>query len=103
MVELIVFLLLALFVWFISDSLKARELAHAAARRACQEAQVQFLDDTVSQSGLRLARDAEGRATFERHFRFEFSTTGDDRQQGRVRLLGGRVQEINLARLWLVE
>jgi hypothetical protein len=103
MTELIVLLLLGAAIWFVSDSLKAREIAHAAARRACEQAQVQFLDDTVAQSALRVARDAEGRATLERHFRFEFSTTGDDRQQGRVRLLGNRVQDVNLARLWLVE
>jgi predicted membrane metal-binding protein len=102
LVELLVLLLLAVAVWFISESLKARELAYAAARRACEEAQVQFLDDTVSQSGMRLARDADGRATLERYFRFEFSTTGDDRLQGRVRLLGGQVQDVNLAHLWLV-
>lgn len=102
MVELLALLLLALAIWFVSDSLKAREAAHAAARKACEEAGVQFLDDTVSQSSLRLARDAEGRAVLERHFRFEFTPTGDDRQQGRVRLLGTQVQEVNLARLWLV-
>ncbi len=102
MTELFVLLLLGAAVWFVSDSLKAREAAHAAARKACEEAGVQFLDDTVSQSGMRLARNAEGRVIFERHFRFEFSPTGDDRQQGRVRLLGSRVQEVNLARLWLV-
>ncbi len=103
MTELIVLLLLGAAIWVVSDGLKARETAHAAARRACEQAGVQFLDDTVSQSGMRLARDGEGRATLERLFRFEFSTTGDDRQQGRVRLLGGRVQEVNLARLWLVD
>lgn len=103
MTELIVLLLLGAAIWFFSDGLKARETAYAAARRACEQAGVQFLDDTVSQSGMRLARDGEGHATLERLFRFEFSTTGDDRQQGRVRLLGGRVQEVNLARLWLVD
>lgn len=102
MTELLVILLIALAIWFVSDNLKAREAAHAAARRACGEAGVQFLDDTVSQSGIRLARDDEGRVAIERYFRFEFSPTGDDRQQGRVRLLGGRVQEVNLARLWMV-
>lgn len=102
MTELLVLLLLAAGVWFVSDSLKAREVAHIAARKACQDAGVQFLDDTVSQSGIRIARDAEGRAALERYFRFEFSPTGDDREQGRVRLLGNKVQEVNLARLWLV-
>lgn len=103
MIELLVFLLLALAVWFVSDSLKAREAAHAAARRACEEAGVQFLDDTVSQRVLRLTRDDEGRVALERHYSFEFSTTGDDRQRGRVRLVGERVRDVNLARLWLVE
>ncbi len=102
MAELFALLILALVIWFVWDSLKAREAAHAAARKACEEAGVQFLDDTVSQSGVRLARDAEGRVVMERQFRFEFTPSGDDRQQGRVRLLGGRVQEVNLARLWLV-
>ncbi len=103
MTELLVLLLLGLLAWFVADGLKAREAAYAAARRACESANVQFLDDTVSQSALRFARDDEGRLALERHFRFEFSTTGDDRQQGRVRLLGGRVEDVNLARLWLVE
>lgn len=102
MAELLAFLLLALAIWFVSDSMKAREAAYSAARKACQEANVQFLDDTVSQVSMRFARNAEGHAALERFFRFEYSTTGDDRQQGRVRLLGNRVQEINLARLWLV-
>lgn len=103
MTELIVFLLLGAAIWFVFDSLKAREAAHAAARRACEEAGMQFLDDTVSQSALRLARNGEGRLLIERYYRFEFSATGDDRQQGRVRLLGSRVQDVNLARLWLVD
>jgi hypothetical protein len=90
-------------LWFIADSLKAREAAHAAARKACEEAGVQFLDDTVSQMRLKLARDNQGRAVVERWFRFEFSDSGDDRQQGTVRLKSNRVLEINLNRLWLVQ
>jgi hypothetical protein len=101
--EIIVILLLAGVLWFIADSLKAREAAHAAARKACEEAGVQFLDDTVSQMRLKLARDNEGRAVVERWFRFEFSDSGDDRQQGTVRLKSNRVLEINLNRLWLVQ
>lgn len=103
MTEIIVILLLAGVLWFIADSLKAREAAHAAARKACEEAGVQFLDDTVSQMRLKLARDNQGRAVVERWFRFEFSDSGDDRQQGTVRLKSNRVLEINLNRLWLVQ
>lgn len=103
MTELLVIALLGFVIWFVADSLRAREAAHAAARKACDEAGVQFLDDTVSQMRLRLARDNEGRAVLERWFRFEFSPSGDDRQQGTVRLKANRVQEINLDRLWLVQ
>lgn len=101
--ELVAALLLALAGWFVWEGLKAREIAHAAARRACGEAGVQFLDDSVSLSVLRLVRDADGRPVFERHYRFEFSASGNDRQEGRVRLLGSRVEDVRLARLWLVE
>lgn len=103
MTEIIVILLLAGVLWFVADSLKAREAAHAAARKACEEAGVQFLDDTVSQTRLKLARDNQGRAVVERWFRFEFSDSGDDRQHGTVRLKSNRVLEINLNRLWLVQ
>jgi hypothetical protein len=102
MLELLLLLLMAGMIWFVSDSLKAREAAHVAAHRACKEAGVQFLDDTVSQSGLRFARDSDGHAVLERLYRFEFSPTGNEREQGRVRLLGNRVQEVNLAKLWQV-
>lgn len=103
MSELIVLGLLGLSIWFVADSLKARESAHHAARKACEAQGVQFLDDTVSQSGLRLTRNAEGRLNIERRFRFEFSSTGDEREQGFVRLLSNRVQEVRLDRLWLVD
>ena len=103
MTEIFVILLLAAVLWFVADSLKAREAAHQAARNACEAAGVQLLDDTVSQIRLKLARDHEGRAVLERWFRFEFSPSGDDRQQGIVRLQANRVQEINLNRLWLVQ
>jgi len=101
--ELIILAFVVLAFWFVSDSLKARETAHHAARKACEAEGVQFLDDTVSQSSLRLARDADGQVKIERRFSFEFSPTGDDREQGFVRLLSNRVQEVRLARLWLVD
>lgn len=103
MTEIIVILLLAAVLWFVADSLKAREAAHVAVRQACEEAGVQFLDDTVSQMRLKLIRNGEGRVVLERWFRFEFSSSGDDRQQGIVRLQSNRVREINLNRLWLVQ
>ena len=100
---MLIIILLVLVLWFISDSLKAREAAHASARKACEEAGVQFLDDTVSLMRLRMTRDRYGRAILARWFRFEFSVSGDDRKHGTVRLLGNRAQEVNLDKLWVVQ
>lgn len=82
--------------WLWWDSLQKRELAIMAARRVCQQAGVQFLDETVSQARLRLRRDDNQRATLYREFVFEFSDTGDNRLPGRVYLLGNRILDVNL-------
>jgi hypothetical protein len=55
------------------DSLRAREHAIAAGRAACKRYDVQLLDETVSFTRLRLARDDEGRLRLRRTYTFEFS------------------------------
>jgi hypothetical protein len=78
------------------DGLQKRELALQAARRACEQAGVQFLDESVALRRMRLRRDAEQRARIYREFGFEYSSAGDDRQVGRVYLLGNRVLSADL-------
>jgi hypothetical protein len=82
--------------WFWWDGLRKRETAIRAARALCQQTGVQFLDDTVALARLRLRRDAKQRVRFYREFCFEFSDTGDNRQPGRVYLLGDRLLDVNL-------
>lgn len=83
----------AAFWW---DGLQKREFAIHAARRACEQAGVQFLDETVALKKMTLRRDANQRARVYREFAFEFSSVGDDRQTGRVYLLGNRVLSADL-------
>ena len=83
----------AAFWW---DGLQKRELAIQSARRACEQAGVQFLDETVALKKMTLRRDANQRARVYREFAFEFSSVGDDRQTGRVYLLGNRVLSADL-------
>lgn len=78
------------------DSLRALEAARNAGRQTCRGEGVQFLDDTVELAGLRLHRDARGRLAFRRTYRFEFSDTGDNRREGTLVLLGGRVESISM-------
>jgi hypothetical protein len=79
---------LAAMAWFWWDSLQKRELAVRAARAVCERAGVQFLDDSVAVSKMKLQRDSNQRARIYREFSFEYSSVGDDRQAGRVYLLG---------------
>ena len=92
-------LLLGLLVgvgWFWSDSLRKRELALAAARRVCEQAGVQLLDDTVALHRMSLRKDGDMRSRLYREFTFEYSTAGDDRHPGRVYLLGEATLGVSL-------
>ncbi len=79
---------LAALAWFWWDSLQKRELAVRAARAVCERSSVQFLDDSVALSKMRLRRDANQRARLYREYSFDYSSMGEDRQAGRVYLLG---------------
>lgn len=81
---------------FWTDSLRARERALAAGRRACERYGVQLLDETVAFASLRLARDEEGRVRLRRTYRFEFSDTGDNRRHGAIVMLGPELADLQL-------
>jgi hypothetical protein len=83
-------------LYFWIDSLRARERALAAGRRACERYGVQLLDETVQFATLGLARDAEGRVQMRRSYTFEFSDTGDNRRHGAIVMLGGELQDLQL-------
>jgi len=90
----LVFLVGAALLW--ADSLRAREHAVRAGRNACSRYSLQFLDDTVSFTRMRLARDGEGRLKISRTYTFEFSDTGNNRRDGAIVMLGGDVQDLRL-------
>src|SRR4051812_7161933 len=79
-----------------ADSLRARERAVRAGRSACERYQLQFLDDTVSFTRMRLGRDEEGQLKISRTYTFEFSDTGNNRRHGAIVMLGGDVADMHL-------
>ena len=83
-----------IFVWV--DSLRARERAVQAGRAACERYDLQFLDDTVSFTRLRLARNDEGRLRIARTYTFEFSDTGNNRRRGAIMMLGAELQDLQM-------
>lgn len=69
----------------------AAELAARIGRDACRAAGVQWLDQAVHATGIRLRRHDNGWLGLERSFRFEYSEDGHDRHIGRLVLFGGRL------------
>ena len=77
-------------LWF-DGSRRAADRAQEIGRRACRRAGVQWLDESVHASGLRIRRKADGWLGLERDFRFEYSRDGSDRHVGSLSLLGGEL------------
>jgi len=87
---------LAATILFWADSLRARERALQALRRACERRGLQLLDETVAFVSIGLARDADGRLRIRRVYAFEFSETGDNRRPGSIAILGDAVAGLQL-------
>jgi hypothetical protein len=83
-----------MFLWL--DSLRVRERAVRAGKSACERYNLQLLDDTVSFTRLRLARDGEGQLRLARTYTFEFSDTGNNRRHGAIMMLGSELEDLQL-------
>ena len=94
--SLLALLIITALGWFWLHSIRILELAREAGRRACAKEDLQFLDDTVASTKLQLARDDNGRRLLRRTYRFEFTETGNNRREGEVVMLGGRVESVTM-------
>jgi hypothetical protein len=93
---LVLLVVAAAIVWFMQDSLAAREQANAAAMEACQRLSLQFLDGTVAFARLSFARE-HGWLTFRRTYVFDYTANSIERRQGFVILVGRRVESVGYA------
>jgi len=73
----------------------ARERATLEARQQCLQHGLQLLDETVSLRGLRLRR-VNGLRQIERCYGFEVSIDGQDRQPGRLWMIGTALSSLTL-------
>jgi len=96
MASLFIILFLALLAWFWLNSIRAKEIAMQASAEACQQIQVQFLDQTASLKKLRVSRNRNGRMIFERIYTFDFSRDRETRVQGLVTIIGHKVTQVLL-------
>lgn len=91
-------LLLIFIVWLWIDSLRAQEQAISICSRACNEHNVQFLDQTVSLHRLGLRWGSEG-IRLRRIYRFDYSEEGTSRHTGHLVLVGTRLEELSMGLL----
>ena len=96
MQELFYIGLVFLLLWLWRDSMHAREQAIAAAKRACNRLEVQFLDDTVSIAKLRLCRTNYGTMALCRLYCFDFSLDGEVRRLGTISMKGQSIEDVVL-------
>jgi|SRR5690606_37525170 len=85
-------LLTLLAYWWQARDIK--EIAVIAAKRHCAREGLELLDETVVLRRIKLKRGDDGQLHIWRGFLFEFTSTGEERYQGQVVLLGRRVQNI---------
>lgn len=91
----IAFLLVSiLLLWWNAQG--ANQIARRATKAHCEQLGVQLLDDAVALRGFWIKRDDRGQLLPWRSYNFEFTSTGNDRYQGRVTLLGRAVEHIQL-------
>ncbi|MEQ1662240.1 MAG: DUF3301 domain-containing protein [Thiobacillus sp.] len=86
--------------WYWYAGLQAREIAILAGRRVCGERGVQFLDESVALTRTRFSRNGDGQLQFQRDYRFEFSDTGDNRRPASIRMVGYRIEWVQLDGEW---
>ena len=88
--------LFALGGWFVYSGMRVRELALNAGRDYCRGIGVQFLDETVFADGMSFARDSSGQMRIRRRYCFEFTSDGERRYKGEIRMLGARLQGVDV-------
>ena len=92
MPTLLILMAVGVAAFFIFTSARAAaERAAEIGRDACQAAGVQWLDQSVHATGMRLRRRDNGWLGVERSFRFEYSEDGTDRHIARLVLRGNRL------------
>ncbi|MCU7835091.1 MAG: DUF3301 domain-containing protein [gamma proteobacterium symbiont of Taylorina sp.] len=96
MLNYIVFFLIIGIVWYWLNSVSAYEVAYKAAKSSCYRLKLQFLDDTLDVIKLRLCRHSHGYMQICRTYEFEFSSDGDSRYKGFIKISGKKFEAIDM-------
>lgn len=93
-VFIVLILMLIAWLWWLDRGLK--QTAYKRCKRYCEEADVQLLDDNIQIHQTRLKKNQRGHWRLYRCFVFEFTSTQEQRYQGRLEMMGKAVINIEL-------
>lgn len=96
MIDFFLIIVLLSLGYYWSAATKAREIAFMAATRHCSKMDVFLLDGYVALNAQWLKRDEDGKIKVWRSYLFEFSSTGAERYQGKVTMLGRTIASVQL-------
>lgn len=91
---LLLVVVVVLLLWF--EQRKVQEIAVDRCRRACKEADVQFLDDIAPVWRVRFVRDSRGAWRLRRVFTFDYYTASGERRHGSIVMLGRTAVDVRL-------
>jgi uncharacterized protein DUF3301 len=86
--ELLIIMALTLIIWFWLSSMKINETARVIGAKICRENNVQFLDETVHLSSMKLGKNNYGQIKLLRKYKFEFTNSEYHRYSGEIVLSG---------------
>ncbi len=95
--DLFIVFMLVMIAAFIWQNAGLKEHALVLAKRHCKTQDVQFLDDSIALTRIKLHKDPRGNFGICRRYAFEFTATGERRYSGELSLFGRRLMNIELA------
>lgn len=88
-----IFVVIGILLW---QNAGTRERALGLAAKYCESQDVQLLDQSVALVSMSLSKDGRGNLAIGRRYEFEFTSTGEQRYKGRLKLHGQRLKDSEL-------
>jgi len=94
--ELFIIICMTILIGFWFDSMKVNETARIIGAKICRKNNVQFLDETVHLSSIKLAKNKHGQLKIIRKYKFEFTNSEFHRYAGELTLAGRVLQSSHM-------
>ena len=96
MSKVIAILAIGLIAYYWSYTQKLKAVAVVGAKKKCNELELQFLDHTVVFNKLSWFRNPLGQRRLRREYLFDFTSTGEERYQGKIYLQAHHIIGVEL-------